>query len=299
MEYINTVCAICETSGNTQEIYPENLDSVSTTPEVFSARRIPDRRFYRWVKCLKCGLYRSDPILDVNLSDLYTKSTFDYGAEVNGLKKSYSRLVRKVLVPGKPMGGILEIGGGNGFFLEEALEMGFSSIYGVEPSQSAVDTAPPNVRRFMKCSMFDEKSVSDEFADVIVIFHTLDHLEKPLEVLRVASKKLKPDGRIVIAVHNVRAFSALLLKSRSPIFDIEHTFLFSRKTLAECLIKAGYVDIKVGSYPNYYSLAYIAHLIPLPINTKRRLMSSSLGRFLSRIKIWIPLGNLYASAKRS
>ena len=87
----------------------------------FSARRLPDRRFYRWVKCLKCGLYRSDPVLNINLSDLYTKSTFDYGAEVNGLKKTYSLLVKKALLPGKPKGGILEIGGGNGFFLEKAL----------------------------------------------------------------------------------------------------------------------------------------------------------------------------------
>ena len=35
MKYIETVCAICGSLGNTQEIYPENLDSVSTTPEVF------------------------------------------------------------------------------------------------------------------------------------------------------------------------------------------------------------------------------------------------------------------------
>ena len=298
MKYIETVCAICGSLGNTQEIYPENLDSVSTTPEVFSARRLPDRRFYRWVKCLKCGLYRSDPVLDINLSDLYTKSTFDYGAEVNGLKKTYSLLVKKALLPGKPKGGILEIGGGNGFFLEEALKMGFSYIYGVEPSQSAVDSALPNVRKFMRVSMFDDKSVSDESADVVVMFHTLDHLERPLEILKVALKKLIRGGRIVIAVHNVRAFSARVLKSHSPIFDIEHTYLFSRETLKNCLEKAGYVDIKVSSYSNYYSLAYVAHLLPLPRRTKEKLLSSTFGRFLSKIKVWIPLGNISASGTK-
>lgn len=176
--------------------------------------------------------------------------------------------------------------------------MGFSSIYGVEPSQSAVDSALPNVRKFMRVSMFDDKSVSDESADVVVMFHTLDHLERPLEILKVALKKLRKGGTIVIAVHNVRAFSALVLKSRSPIFDIEHTYLFSRETLKNCLEKAGYVDIKVSSYSNYYSLAYLAHLLPLPRRTKEKLLSSTFGRFLSKIKVWIPLGNISASGTK-
>jgi SAM-dependent methyltransferase len=226
------------------------------------------------------------------------KSTFDYGAEVEGLKKTYSRIVKKSLLPRKPLGHILEIGGGNGFFLEAALELGFDSIEGVEPSQSAVDSALPRIKKFMRVSMFNDTSVKDDSADVIAIFHTLDHLERPVELLKVAFKKLKSEGRIVIAVHNVNALSARLLKSRSPIFDIEHTYLYSRNTLTNCLKQAGFVDIKVGSYSNFYSLAYLTQLLPLPRAVKEKILNSILGQILSKIKIWIPLGNLYASGKR-
>ena len=298
MRYVDTVCALCCTPQNSVEIFPEYLDLKGATSSIFSARRLPDRRSYRWVKCKSCGLYRSDPVLDLNLSELYRDSTFDYGHEVAGLKKTYRRLVKKALRPHKPFGHILEIGGGNGFFLEEAFEMGFTSIEGVEPSQSAVDSAPPKIRKAMKVSMFDEQSVRDSSANVIVIFHTLDHLERPVEVLRVALKKLVKGGSIIIAVHNVEAFSARLLKSRSPIFDIEHTYLFSRNSLKECLQNAGFHDIRVGSYSNYYSLAYLVHLFPIPQRVKLKLLNSSVGRLLVKVRVWIPLGNIYASGKR-
>jgi hypothetical protein len=54
----------------------------------------------------------------------------------------------------------------------------------------------------------------------------------------------------------------------------------------------------VSSYSNYYSLAYLAHLLPLPRRTKEKLLSSTFGRFLSKIKVWIPLGNISASGTK-
>lgn len=111
--------------------------------------------------------------------------------------------------------------------------------------------------------MFDRESVDNETADVITIFHTLDHLTDPLLLLEILRDKLKHGGQVVNVVHNTHAISARILKSRSPIFDIEHTFLFSRRTLVTLLHKAGYEEIQTGSYWNQYSLAYIVQLLPI------------------------------------
>lgn len=294
MSYIKTRCAICGTLDNSIEIFPENMDATSVTPAVFSARRIPDRRYYRWVRCSTCNLYRSDPVLAIDLQDLYEKSTFDYGSEIPGLKRTYGRLTRRALKPNNPFGHIVEVGGGNGFFLEEALSMGFDSVEGIEPSISAVGSASPEIKKFMKVSMFDNNSVADLSSDVIAIFHTLDHLEQPIELLKTAYQKLRSEGKIVIAVHNVNSISARLLKFRSPIFDVEHTYLFSPKTLKTSLEMAGFDKVNVRAYSNYYSLSYITHLLPLPNSLKERILKSKLNALLLKLKLWIPLGNIYA-----
>ena len=297
-EYLNTTCTICRTIENSTVLFPENLDDLSATPKVFSARRLPDRRSYRWVICDRCGLYRSDPVLKTDLDDLYRNSTFDYLDETHGLRKTYKKIVLRAIAPNKPKGHILEIGTGNGFFLEEALMMGFKSVEGVEPSQAAVAAANPQIQKNIKVRMFDRESVDNETADVITIFHTLDHLTDPLSLLEILRDKLKLGGQVVIAVHNTHAISARILKSRSPIFDIEHTFLFSRRTLVTLLHKAGYEEIQTGSYWNQYSLAYIVQLLPIQKKVKDFLLTGTSRQVLSRIRLKFPLGNIWAAARK-
>src|SRR5258708_3974603 len=59
-----TMCAICGTFGNAAELYPPTYDAASFNERVFSARRLPDTIHYRLVRCLACGLARSDPAAD-------------------------------------------------------------------------------------------------------------------------------------------------------------------------------------------------------------------------------------------
>ena len=298
MQYIDTICALCETKYNSQEVFGARLDSLSASTEIFSARRLPDRRYYRWVRCNSCDLYRSDPILNINLAELYKNSTFDYGSEILGLKATYAKLVGSALLPERPSGHLLEVGGGNGFFLEQALEMGFDSVSGVEPSQQAVDSALPHIRKTMKVSMFNNSSAENNSTNVITLFHTLDHLEDPMGVLKTAFQKLKSNGKILVAVHNVDSFSSKLLRSKSPIFDVEHTYLFSKKTLRLALEKSGFQDVTVSAYTNLYSLSYIFHLLPFPRPIKLMVLNSRFNNVLKRIKVWIPLGNIYAYGRK-
>ena len=68
---IATKCPICETLNNSVSVYPSNVDANSFSTEVFSARRLPDRRHYQWVRCNSCTLLRSDPVLDVDLEVVF------------------------------------------------------------------------------------------------------------------------------------------------------------------------------------------------------------------------------------
>ena len=295
---IATRCAVCDSLGNAREVFPSTVDANSFTADVFSARRLPDRRHYRWVTCNNCGMYRSDPVSDINLDDLYRNSSFDYSGEVHGLKNSYRKIVAKTC-PNPRDKDLIEIGGGNGFFLEEALDIGFKTVREVEPSVDARDQAPEHLKQYFITDMLRPNLIPNESADVAVIFHVLDHLPDPLDTLKLILKTLKPGGSICIAVHNVKSISATLLRSKSPIFDVEHTYLYSKKTLKLLLEKAGYSEIEIRHYKNSYSIAYLVHLLPIGRFLKTRILTSDLGTFLRRIRVTVPLGNMFAVARKS
>lgn len=297
MKLSHTKCAICEMPGNASKVYEENLDPSALNVETFSARRIPDRNFFQWVKCKDCGLLRSDPVIELNLDKLYEESTFDYSTESITLGRTYIRLLRKV---SKRLnyGSVLEIGGGNGFFLDAALDSGVKAICGIEPSREAIDSSSERVKPHMIQSMLTSEVVKNLNYDVVTIFHVLDHLPDPLDSLRTCRDATSPGGAILIAVHNCESISARLLKSRSPIFDVEHTYLYSKKTLRDLLLKAGYDDVEVDSYWNSYSLAYLVHLLPISRTLRIAIKNSKFNLVLSKIKLRIPLGNMYAIASK-
>ena len=295
---IATKCPICETLSNSVSIYPSNVDANSFSTEVFSARRLPDRRHYQWVRCNSCTLLRSDPVLDVDLEKLYVDSTFDYSTEVDGLKKTYFKLVLKALGGKKLRNSVFEVGGGNGFFLEAAKDGGFAKVAGVEPSTEAINAARADIKPFMIASMMKAGVLPDNSFEVGAMFHTLDHLTDPVSTLIDCFTALKPGGVFVVAVHNERAWSARLMGERSPIIDVEHTHLYTRKSGEALFKKIGFVEVKSGAYNNHYSLAYILHLIPISRTFRKKVLDSAVGTLLSKVKVVVPLGNMWIAGTK-
>ena len=296
--WIEVECPICD-SKQFEVIHSATVEETSFTVETFSARRLPDRQYYRWVRCSHCQLLRSNPVQDIDLKSLYQESTFDYSEESNGLAKTYIKVVKNALGKGKTRGRLLEVGGGNGFFLDEALASGFLSIDGVEPSIEAVSKASEKVRPHMKTSMLVSGLYSTESFDVVTMFHVLDHLPNPLETLNLCNELLKPGGTFVVAVHNERSFSARLLGSKSPIFDVEHTFLYSKRSAKKLFEKAGFENIKAHSYRNNYRLRYLIHLLPIPRALKISIIESEKLKKILNIKVIVPLGNMWVSGDKS
>jgi len=294
---IKTRCAICNTEGNSDVRIPSNFDEHSFTTQVFSARRMPDRRYFQWVECKECSLWRSDPIIVLPLDRLYKESSFDYGDEVSGLSKTYLNLFARTKPANNPS--VLEIGGGNGFFLDALLDKYNAQIAGVEPSIDAVNKASDRVKPHMVTAMMESGLFDHEKFSQVCIFHVLDHLPNPASTLNQIRDVLADNGSVLIAVHNVDSWSSKLLKSKSPIFDVEHTYLYSKKSITRLLIQCGYVEVKVRGYWNLYSLRYLTQLLPLPRRMKALALNNKhMSKILGKIRIWMPLGNMTATAKK-
>jgi SAM-dependent methyltransferase len=295
---VTTRCAICDTEDYAEVLYPANFQAEDFSPATFSARRSPDRVHYRVVKCLRCGLVRSDPVAETTvIAGLYARSGFQYEAEVRNLTLTYGRYLAKLERFGGKTGALLEIGCGNGFFLEEASRRGYTLVRGVEPSEDAVAKASPSVRQGIVADVMRPGLFEEETFDVVCLFQVLDHLSDPGAVLEESRQILRPGGLVLCLNHDVDAFSARLLGARSPIIDIEHTYLFSRVTIARLLEKQGYRVLACGGARNTYSVRYLAHLLPLPNGVKDRVMRA-LDGWLGARRLTISLGNLYVVAER-
>jgi SAM-dependent methyltransferase len=294
-----TRCAICHIEGNATELYPANFDQTAFTEAMFSARRLPDTVHYRIVKCNKCGLVRSDPIVDATtLARLYRHSTFTYEGEVPDLKYTYGRYLARLEMFGVNKGALLEIGGGNGFFLEVALQQGYAKVSGVEPSSQAIAQADPTIRPFMLCDRMRPGLFESESFDVICLFQVFDHVPDPGAMLDECYRILKPGGMLLAYNHNVEAVSARLLGEKSPIIDIEHTYLYSFKTMAQIAQQSLFTVREVGTAYNRYKLLYLVHLLPLPKGMKERLLVFLKHNTLGRLSFLLPLGNLYLVAQK-
>lgn len=298
-ELSSTRCAICNTAGNASELYPANFDWQALNPVVFSARRLPDRIHYRLVKCNTCGLVRSDPIAPPEvLARLYAQSNFNYADEVANLKLTYGRYLAKLSKYSAQKGALLEIGCGNGFFLEEALAQGYVTARGVEPSVATVSKANPQVRPHIICDIMRPELFDPEQFDVICMFQVLDHIHNPGALIDECFRLLKPEGLILCLNHNIEAVSARLLKDRSPIIDIEHTYLYSPTTMSRILSDHNFQIKEVGSVSNRYTLHYLVRFAPLPITLKRIVLAFLKGTLMGRIPLSVPLGNLYLIAQK-
>lgn len=294
-----TRCAVCDTEGNATEVYPARLDTGAFNPAVFSARRTPDRIHYRIVRCNACGLVRSDPVADSGLlARLYAESAFGYADEVVNLRRTYGRYLARLGRYGARKGALLEVGCGNGFFLEEALAQGYATARGVEPSAEAVAGASAGVRKGILCDAFRAGLFPPEAFDVICLFQVFDHLPDPGGALDECLRLLRPGGLMLCIHHNIEAFSARLLRERSPIVDVEHTYLYSPATVSRLFEGRGFLVRQAGPAFNRYSLHYLTRLAPLPARLKGRVLAALKQAPVGLVGLWAPLGNMYLIAQR-
>lgn len=292
-------CAICGTQDNADEIYRANFDFEAINPAVFSARRLPDRVHYRLVKCRACGLVRSDPIASSELlAQLYGQSVFTYRDEVADLRLTYGRSLAALERYGARKGALLEIGCGTGFFLEEALDQGYQVVQGIEPSRESVEHAHPRVRSQIFCGVMKPDVFPPERFDVICLFQVFDHLPAPGAFLAECFRLLKHGGLILSINHNIEAISARLLGERSPIVDIEHTYLYSPATMSRIFLGHGFQILQVGPIFNRYSIRYLCRLLPLPSILKRAALAWSQKSLLGQWRLSVPLGNLRLIARK-
>jgi 2-polyprenyl-3-methyl-5-hydroxy-6-metoxy-1,4-benzoquinol methylase len=135
---------------------------------------MPDRIHYRLLQCSRCGLIFSSPILsEKTIANLYKASNVTYDHEIDSLKDTYGRYLQKTLQYVRKNPRLLEIGAGNGFFLEKAIDMGITSVTGIEPGKQSVQQARPDIKKHLITDFFPSKKVKPGTQDIICVFQRI------------------------------------------------------------------------------------------------------------------------------
>jgi SAM-dependent methyltransferase len=286
-------CTACGPGAEKKVKYPARFDVADLNATIFSARRSPDRKHFRLVECGKCGIIYSDPACDSShLSALYQKSTVNYGGIEEQIYQSYSPVLDRGLAHATKKGTFLEIGGGRGFMLRYGAEKGFHSQIEIEPSTDAeLKFTPPGPHAKFIRGIFVTGTLPKNSVSFACFFQMLDHVPNPKDFLRTVYDTLEPGGVAVCVTHNTRAFSAKLLGERSPIYDIEHTYLFHPENLAGLFGKVGFGKIETFRVANRYAIRYWLNLLPIPKFLRRGILAFLTALGLSELPVRLNAGN--------
>lgn len=296
LNYIN--CPICNSKDDYKVIIKENFEFKDLNINTFSARRLPDRLHYQIVKCNKCKLVRSNPVIDSDrITELYKNSILTYQDEITNLITTYFNYLKPVLRKMSFNDNILEIGCGNGFILNFLFELGYKNVFGVEPSNNAVKKANHKITGNIKTDIFKKNLFEKDYFKFIFFFQTFDHISDPNGFLEECYKILKKGGYILSFTHDIKSFTSRLLGGKSPIIDIEHTFLYSPSTIKKIFEKNKFDVTEIKSPTSIISLKHFFWLLPLPQNLKQKIINSKSSFFKKNIKL--KLGNLCILAQKN
>ena len=287
-------CPICKSSNEDAVIFQEeNIDSKLLSEFSFASRKVPEFMCHLLLKCKNCDLvYASNPPAKAELAHSYHIAQYDTSEEANDAAASYIDAMRPLLNKLEKKERVLEIGAGTGILLEYLRQEGFKDFIGVEPSAAAIAAAPKERQAWLEERIFEEKNYQPCSFQLICCFMTMEHVFDPEEVARSAYNLLTPGGVFVTVTHDYRSTVNKLLGKRSPIIDIEHMQLFSKKSICKLFQNIGYKDIENNAFKNKYSLRYWLRLAPLPESIKT-LVSNGLSKLgMAESKIAINVGNM-------
>lgn len=292
----NRLCPAC--NGEQQEPFlEERIDEASLDRMAFASRKLPEFMNLRLVRCACCGLIYapSIPVSSMLLAE-YERAGFDSAEEARWAAATYAAELRDVLRNGS--GAALEVGAGNGAFLEYLLKAGFSPVLGIEPSAAARKAAAPEIRGLLSETDIQEQRLETGFA-LICCFMTLEHLADPHAFLARVRELLAPGGVVALVVHDWSAPINRMLGRRSPIIDLEHMQIFHARSLEALLLRTGFEGIAIRKISNCYPLRYWMRLLPLPPAVKRWMLVLVHAFRIDSVPIRLGVGNLLALARPS
>jgi len=120
---------------------------------------------------------------------------------------------------------ILDYGCGIGNFLDYIKNE--YNIIGIEPNENAKKIAEEKLGKEKIINKLSD--ISNLSLNIVTLWHVFEHIEEQKEFLNEIYKKLKPKGKLIIAVPNYKSYDSNYYKEYWAAYDVpRHVFHFSR-----------------------------------------------------------------------
>jgi 2-polyprenyl-3-methyl-5-hydroxy-6-metoxy-1,4-benzoquinol methylase len=133
---------------------------------------------------------------------------------------------------------VLDVGCHTGGFGRAVKQQFNAEVWGVEPHAQAARVSGEHLDRVFNCLFSEDVPIDDHYFDAIVFNDVLEHMADPWAALRLAARKLRPEGLVIVSIPNLRHIDNLVHLMRDRDFQYEpagirdktHLRFFTRKS---------------------------------------------------------------------
>ena len=225
---LERICPICNCEKG------ENLYDINFAK--YDGEYIPEH--YNIVACENCGFIFNNTEWTQKDYDKYYISTSKYSNNftigAGGLsdldRKRYNGIIDKIEKIINKDSSIVDIGCAKGGLLRIFQERGYNNLYGIEPSQEAIDNLKNYNIEGYNSSIFDIIDKVNKQFNVVILSQVLEHIYDLKTIKYIIKNILKEDGILFIDVPDGTSYLRNNLAS-FYYFDLEHINHFSITTL--------------------------------------------------------------------
>lgn len=206
---------------------------------------------YEFDVCNNCQLLEANPLpnattLDKVYSQFYTYQWFEWNAPLKKIQAKH-RLskIAKQLHKGQKL---LDFGCGHGYLVNEAARKGIKS-YGFDFGIDNIIQSDTHILTYGN----DFEAYQETDFDVITLWHVLEHVIDPNQIVNQLKKRLKKGGKLIISVPNSDSLGFKICKEKwswcqQPFVHVHH---YNSKNLRIILENNGLITLYTKTYDTW------------------------------------------------
>ena len=176
---------------------------------------------YNFGCCLSCSVFSLNPFPDNRqLEQAYDESYYGYGDEkfnpviekvINWFRfQNAKRFAQNISSKAR----VLDIGCGNGSFLNALGTCGDFELHGIEPPGKSADRAAIISSINLHKGYLEKETFLRNYFDAIVLTHVFEHLPNPLESIQIITDISKNGALLQLEIPNISSWQYSVFKSK-------------------------------------------------------------------------------------